>query len=281
MIRLLAWWVERLSPRAVVRLGNAIGWVVYALLRVRRRVTLSHLRAALGVEGARARRLGRRVYQHMGRGAVEFLGVGALDAASARRLLGSGLERIADHAGPGRGALVLSAHLGNWDLLACCAALCGLPVNVVTREIKSSWINRYWMSQRARCGVRLLPARGSGRQIVAALRRGELVAMVLDQHEPGGHPAPFFHQPAATTTSLARLARATGAPVVPVFLLRRRQGHGYRLVVHEPLELQRTDSASQDARSNTERFTRVLEQQIRATPEQWLWLHRRWKLGRT
>jgi len=173
--------------------------------------------------------------------------------------------------------LVLSAHIGNWDLLACSAGLCGLKVNVVTRRIKTFWLNQFWMAQREACGVRLLQAEQSALAIRSALRRNEIVAFVLDQHQPDGIGVPFFNRPAATSTGLARLARATGAPVVPVFLLRNSQG--FRLVVEKPLRLVRTRFRHQDCIENTNIFSMAIEQQVRHCPAQWLWVHRRWKLA--
>ena len=272
MIRLIGRGLGRLTPRWVHRLGALFGWLLFSVLRIRRRVTLQNIEAALGLPRAARVLLARKVYAHLCTGALELFRAGELQRREAERMLGHGLARLRRHLAGGRGLLVLSAHVGQWDLLACAAARCGLKVNVVTREIKTGWVNRVWMEERAACGVRLLPARGSARGIVAALRRNEVVALVLDQHEPGGAVVPFLGRPAATGTALARLARATGAPVVPVFLL--REGLGYKLVVEEPLKVGRGD----DVVEVTAAFNRVIEAQVLETPEQWLWLHRRWKV---
>jgi len=129
------------------------------------------------------------------------------------------------------------------------------------------------MRTRGRCGVTLHGARGSAREIVAALRRVELVAVVLDQHEPGGVAVPFFGRPAATNASLARLARLSGAPVLPTFLV--RTDDGFSLELGEALTIARDDD---DVAQATARFTEAIEHAVRKHPEQWLWLHRRWKL---
>jgi len=274
MIRLIGRGLGRLTPLWVHRLGALFGWLLFSVLRIRRRVTLQNIQAALGLRRAARVLLARKVYAHLCTGALELFRASALQRREAERMLGrSGLALLRRHLAKGRGLLVLSAHVGQWDLLACAAARCGLKVNVVTREIKTGWLNRVWMEERAACGVRLLPARGSARAIVAALRRNEVVALVLDQHEPGGAVVPFLGRPAATGTALARLARATGAPVVPVFLL--REGLGFRLVVEEPLKVERGD----DVVEVTAAFNHVIEAQVLETPEQWLWLHRRWKVA--
>jgi Kdo2-lipid IVA lauroyltransferase/acyltransferase len=280
MIRLLCWICARLSPDRVRRLGQWFGFLAFAVLRIRRRVSLENCQCALALPPAETRRVVRQAYNHLCQGALEFLQLARLTPEAAQDLLGpAGIARLKALLAQGRGLLVLTAHLGNWDLLACAAALAGLKVNAVTRQIKTTWINRYWMRQRQHCGVRLLPAQGSARQAFAALRRNEIVALVLDQHDPSGVAVPFFNRPAATGLSLARLAHLSGAPVVPVFLL--RQGQGYILQVLDPLPLVNTGHRRLDHQTNTARFSLTLESVIRGYPSQWLWLHRRWKVSGT
>jgi len=276
LLSLLASLAGRLSPAGVRRWGAVLGWLVW-VVGVRRRVAVGNIGRALGLGPRAARRLARRCYRQLGRTMVEFLRVGSLDRHGARRILGEGPLQRVEAFRQGKGVLVLGAHLGNWDLLACAAARAGLPVNVVTRELKSSRLNRFWMAQREACGVRLLPAEGSAKAVLRALRRNEVVALVLDQHEPDGLVVPFLGRPAATSAALARLARATGAPVVPAFLLRR--GDGYRARVLDPVELRRSEDRRRDHWENTARFNRIIEQEVRARPEQWFWVHRRWKVG--
>ena len=272
-------WLVCLLPRAwVLRLGRCLGWLAFSVLRVRRQVTLENLRQGLELTASERRILARQVYDHLCTGALEFLRLGRLTPRRAAEIMGEeALTRLQALQEQGKGALVLTAHLGNWDLLACCSALSGLKLSVVTRQIKSSWINSYWMEQRAACGVRLLPEGGGATAILRALRNNELVALVLDQHDPGGLELPFFGRPAATATALARLAQRTRCPVVPVFLLRTKEG--FRCVVQQPLTVQHTGDDQTDVLENTRLFLEVLEEQIRRTPWQWLWLHRRWKVS--
>jgi KDO2-lipid IV(A) lauroyltransferase len=254
-------------------LGRGLGFLVFSVLRVRRRVTLQNLEQSLQLPREKALRLARRVYGHLCTGALEFLRAGDLSLQEARAFLGEPqVARLWQILGEGRGMLVLTAHLGNWDLLACAAARCGIKVNIVTRRIRSPWLNEFWMEERRSWGVTLLPAAGSARAVVAALRRNEAVAVVLDQHEPEGVVLPFFGRPAATGTSLARLARATGAPVVPAFLV--RVPAGFHLDLLEPIRVGRTA----DVRQFTALFLETLEKEIRSHSDQWLWLHRRWKV---
>jgi KDO2-lipid IV(A) lauroyltransferase len=278
MLRLLSWLVGLLPERWTARLGAALGWLAFSVLRVRRRVAVDNLRRSLGLPRRPAERLARRVYSHLATGALEFLQVHRLSLVRSRALLGDRiLERI-DRLRQGRGLLILTAHLGQWDLLACAAGLCGVPLHVVTRSVKNRCINRLWMERRRRCGVRLLPARGSARAAMRALEDDEVVALVLDQHDPEGAAVPLFGRPAATSTALARMARASGAPVLPVFLVRDERGAGFRLVVKELIDVPRTPDRWGDVLAATTRFNQTIEEVVRAYPDQWLWLHRRWKI---
>lgn len=277
-MKFFAWLVGKMPRIWILWLGRRLGWLAFSVLRIRRDVTLDNIQQALDLPQQERLLLGRQVYDHLCIGALEFLRLGRLTPDRAREIMGQpALARLEELQSRGRGVLVLTAHLGNWDLLACCAALCGLRLSVVTRRIKASWLNNFWMEQRRACGVRLLPEGGGATSILRALRNNEMVALVLDQHAPGEPVQPFFGRPAATGTALARLAQRTGSPVVPAFLF--RSDEGFELALQEPLSLQQTDDPESDIAENTKLFLNVIEAQIRKKPHQWLWLHRRWKVS--
>lgn len=278
MSQIFARLLARVPRSWILGMGAALGWIAFSVLRIRRRVAVNNIRRALGLPRDQATALARSCYVHLGRGLVEFLQVPALDARGAEAILGEeGLARLRGNISQGRGIIALSAHIGNWDLLASAAARCGLPVYVVTRQIKTRWINRLWMGGRREAGVHLLPSCGSAGQVVRALRAGGIVAMVLDQHQPDGVIVPFLGRPAATSDAVARLALATDCPVVPVALVRR--GQGFHFEVGEPLPLSRDGDKQENIVENTACYARVLGEMVRRWPEQWLWLHRRWKVA--
>jgi Kdo2-lipid IVA lauroyltransferase/acyltransferase len=267
---------DRLFHRVIPWISRLLAAFAFYVLRIRRRVALENLEKALDLSPSERRQLAEEAYVHLIRGALEFSMIGRLRPEQAAAILGEHSTRmISALLAREKGLLILTAHLGQWDLLACAAARCGFRVNVITRSIKNSWINRYWMNQRRRCGVNLLPSKGSARRVIAALRRNEIVAMVLDQHDPDGLILPFFGRKAATSSSLARLARITRAPVVPAFLIRRENAFFCKIL--DPIPIEVSSNRFQDLMTNTARFNEILEQSIRETPSQWLWLHRRWK----
>jgi KDO2-lipid IV(A) lauroyltransferase len=189
-----------------------------------------------------------------------------------------GRERLEAALAEGRGALVLAAHLGNFELLVRLGALLGRPAAVVTRRFRWAPADRAWRALR-RGGPALLPAGGSAREVLATLRANGVVAYVLDQHAPGRRAVrvPFFGRAASTSPDLVRLARLSRAPVVPVFIFRRDACHVVE--IGAPVPLPRTANARDDVARGTAECTARIEEAVRRAPEQWLWIHRRWKSG--
>jgi hypothetical protein len=150
-----------------------------------------------------------------------------------------------------------------------------VPVHVITRQFRSAFAQALWRRLR-RGGPSLLPAGASARAVLDALKRNEIVVFVLDQHVPPGRAVwvPFFGRPAATDPDLVRLARASGAAVVPIFTRREGRCHPIEIQPALALELGRGEAALVEA---TTRCAAVVEAAIRAVPDQWLWIHRRWK----
>ncbi len=173
----------------------------------------------------------------------------------------------------GRGVLFLSAHLGNWELLLRLGAAFGPPLWVISRRFKIDRLQRLWLRLREG-GTRVLNAKGSGRAALRALKRGELLAFVLDQHDPSPRALAisFLGRPAATSPDLARLAQLSGAPILPIFISRQPGGR-------QRVEIQAAISSEGSLEEITARCSASLEAAIRANPEQWLWIHRRWKLS--
>jgi len=279
-IAALARWAGRLPPRAGARVGAGLGEAAFWLIPSRRRVALGNLELALGGLPAAARRaIARANFRHLGVTALEccrlFFGP---PGAMLGRVRLDGTEHVKSALAEGRGAIYLTAHFGNWELLAASHALAGLPaLNVVVRPLDNPFLDAVLAAGRAGHQMRLIPKRAALKGIRLALARGECVGILLDQHA-GRHGAwvPFFGRPASTSRSLAVLALKTGAPVVPAFI--RRLPDGEHQVTLEPaIPLVRTGDRERDVEVNTARFTAAIERQVRECPEQWFWVHRRWK----
>lgn len=271
----------RVLPEAwAARFGRALGWAWYRLVPVRRGVARANVRRALGAElGERDREaLVAEMYAHLGQSFVEFLRGSREDARGVgARLRIEGREHLEAALADRRGVLVLAAHLGNWELLVRGGGTAfGRPVSVVTKRLSAGPAEAAWRALR-RGGVGLLAAAGSARAVLAALARNEIVVYVLDQSAPSPRAVfvPFFGHSAATSPDLARLARISGAPVLPVFTW--REGDRHRVEVRRPVPLPETADRRAGEREATARFTAEIEDAIRRAPAQWLWIHRRWK----
>jgi KDO2-lipid IV(A) lauroyltransferase len=270
----------RLPPGLADRLGGGLGAACHALLRGRRRIALANLELALGPELDPARRaaVARAHFRHLGVTALEdcrlFFGAATPLLESVRV---EGLEYLRAALGHGHGVLCLTAHLGNWELLAAAHSRTGVALNVVVRPLDNPHLEALLARGRARGGVGLIPKRRALRPVMAALARGECVGMLLDQDAgQDGVFVPYFGHPASTSRSLAVLALKTGAPVVPAFIQRLADG-GHRVTLEPMVPLASSGDRSQDVAAATAAFTAVIERHVRAQPEQWFWVHRRWK----
>lgn len=178
----------------------------------------------------------------------------------------------------GRGALVLTAHTGNWDLVACALAS-RTPLTVVTKRLSVSWLDRLWQGLRARRGVGLVGEGEAARHVTSALARGELVAMMVDQaplRRRAVTTVPFLGAPAAVDLAPALLAMRARVPVIVAFMHRLPDGTQQVEIsgILEPPEA----ASRQWAEQTMETVTMWLDDFVRRHPDQWLWMHRRWKL---
>lgn len=177
------------------------------------------------------------------------------------------------------GAVVLTAHLGNWELFAYAHALFGHPVTVVHRPMRNGRIDEAIIGVRSRSGTRSIAKKAAAREAIRALRNGEMVAIPADQNQTRryGVFADLFGLPASTTPGPARLAMLTGAPIYPAFLIRDGETDRHRLEFFPALPMAETGDRDADIATNTRRCNAVIEQMLRAHPEQWIWFHKRWR----
>jgi KDO2-lipid IV(A) lauroyltransferase len=271
-----------LSESASVPLA---GKLLYRLLPFRRDVVIDNLRRVFGasVPSVEIQRLAQAHYAHLWRLGVEFL---RYRWASAERKAGHArVENVAVFARAlerGKGILILTGHFGNWEV-ATIAGLKQFPqmrgrIHFVRRPIKPRWLDRFvsWRFQKAGFGV--LPKRGSLDAILDRLAAGDAVVFPFDQHAspPDGIETDFFGHPAWTFKSLALIALASQASVLPAASWRDADG-SHVLRFEEPVEPVTAADAGEEIRRNTRAYNAALERLILRHPEQWYWVHRRWK----
>ncbi len=270
----------RVPDGAVRRLSRVAGDVWFAVDVRHRRVALANLAKAFGRETGPAdrRRLARRVFANLVRMLFE---IGrALNVRPEAFLDGiriEGRENFEKTFPQGRGYIAITAHTGNWELLACLAAISPVRINIVYRPLDFPPLDAFFRRFRTRFGGRLIGKTDALKRLFACLRQNEVIALVMDQNvgKKKGVFVDFFGDIACTTKGPAYLALLTGAPVLPVFMSRT----GGELVIHvgEQIPTQRTGDRDRDIAANTLRYNRAIEAFIRRHPDQWLWLHQRWK----
>jgi len=212
--------------------------------------------------------------------AIEFFQIPKIDMeAYQKKVEVEGLDKALKVLEQNRGALLLLGHFGNWELMVPMSRIIKKPILAIAKPIKRNpWLERWIMQSRERIGLEIIPPVNATQKVVQALSRNYLVAILFDQRgkRSKGIWADFFGRKVPTTPGLATMALKSGAPVLPVFMV--REGfEKHRLIIRDPLELIHTGNYKQDVEANTQLFNRVLESIIRQYPDQWLWIHRRWE----
>lgn len=226
----------------------------------------------------------RECFRNLGRLGAEVAHFDELDAARLREVVGFAdgeSERIWREAMTHRAAIVATGHFGNWELFAYAQGLLGRPVHLVHRPLRNPRVDDLVSAFRARAGTGVIYKHAAAREILRRLRDGALVAIPIDQHAPGaeGVPIPFFGRPAATTLGPARLAQIARVPIHLAVLVREGTTNRHHIIMrpaHPPPPPGRDPAVLLDA---TVRIVREFEEVVRAHPEQWLWMHRRWRLA--
>lgn len=258
--------------------ASSVGRLAH-LLGIRRRVTEDNLRAAFPEWPAdRIGAVARAAYVNMAHAALDGMMASTLRDEEARELLldGPGSEAFFEAARTGRGAILATAHFGSWELLGDLLLRRGVPISAVVRPLSGA-LNRRIVASRVRAGMHLIHPRGAILSVIRALREGRVVAVLSDQSVPaeGGHFVPFFGRQASTAPTLSVAARRTG---VPVFVgAARRVDHRIEFFCQQ-VPVRRTGNQREDIHTHLAEVTAAIEAFIRAQPEQWLWLHRRWKV---
>jgi KDO2-lipid IV(A) lauroyltransferase len=257
--------------------GRALGSLAWHVARRERRKALANIAIAFPEWSEDKRRQTiKAMFRHLGMSLFEIAWMRGMDVATRDRLtVIEGAEPLMKLIDEGRGVVVFTAHCGNWEWMSYAIGLFGRPTTVLQRERDAPEMNRYITEHRASSGVRTID-RGSaaaGRELIQSLRRGGILAFLIDQNlRTDSVQVPFFGRPALTPIGPAKLAVRTESIVVDILIERLPDGR-HRMKIGEPAETKRGD----DPVELTEHYTRIIEAQIRRVPEQWVWMHDRWR----
>lgn len=281
LVSALLWGLGSLPRQGAIWMGIGLAHLLAWLLPHLRSVGRDNLALAFPSLAARERqRLLWGCITNLGRLLGEFSQFPRLHAGNISELVEyEGFAHFAAARAQGRGVIFFTGHLGAWELSAYAHALYGYPLNILVRPIDNPLVDRLVTRWRTASGNRVFSKHRDLRGLVASLRRGETVGILADVHVQPQHGifCPFFGRPASTSPLVARLARRTGATVIPGYLVWDARRRRHRLVFEPPVPLVQTADEAFDIRENTLRLTRCWEAIVQRYPDQWLWIHRRWK----
>lgn len=270
-----------LIPRKLaLNLGILLADLLFLLSRREKTRALENLSTAFGKEKSVGDilRICHCCFENLGKGLMEVLQFPRLTSENLDRLVAfEGKQNIDDALEMGRGVIILTAHFGNWELLGASLALSGYGINFIVRPARSPRLDVLVNRNRESMGIGCIPRGRSVRGALRCLRRNELLGILADiDTRVDGVFVDFFDRPAFTPRGPVSIALRTGAALLPAFIIRQKDDT-HRVVVEKALELEITGALEEDIRANTARFTKIIESYIRKYPEQWIWIHQRWK----
>ena len=269
-----------LSERVALAGGEALGSLVGSVVRFRRADVDRHLSWAFPGEPREWRaRVARGCYRHFGREAVTTLRAARWSEEEVKeRTPTLGFEAFRDAAEEGGGVVLLTGHLGNWEMGGAAIAARGVPLDVVGKGMSNRRFQADLFALRERLGMRVIEMGEAARLALRALGEGRVVALLGDQSAHGGGVlVPFFGRPAVTARGPALFAVRSGAPVFVAFALRDAGLAPRYTIAFERLVIRATEDVERDLRALTTAYTASLEAAVRRAPEQYFWQHRRWK----
>jgi KDO2-lipid IV(A) lauroyltransferase len=269
-----------LFPRRLcLLLGGALGRLAYVLDKKHRQIALSNLGTAFPnqLSESQKKAIARNSFKNFGAVIADILKLPLLSEKKIGSFLTSeGLENLEGALNEGKGALLFTAHYGNWEVGSRLMSRKS-KFNVIARPLDNPLLERELARLRKHLGARVIYKKQAAKEILQALRRNEVVAILIDQNVLRSEAVfvDFFGKAAATTPGLAAFSLRTGSPLLPVFCL-PRASRSYHIKIFKPLETHPTGDLSQDVLKITQICTKIIENQIREAPDFWFWFHKRW-----
>lgn len=271
----------RLFPRKVcLALGRILGRTVYCFDKKHRGIALKNLHIAFGEKISREdkKRIARSSFEHFGKALFDIIKFSSLSEEKKETLLSlDGEEHVRNALEKGKGALVLTAHYGNWELGIIPISKLG-EFNVIARALDIKRLENELLALREGFGAKVIYKQQATRHTLRALKENQIVAILIDQNVLHDQAifVDFFGKLAGTTPALATFHLRTGAPIIPAFCL-PTASRGYHVQMLEGFEFPPTGNHIADVQRITQECTKIIEDQIRDKPEFWLWFHDRWR----
>jgi KDO2-lipid IV(A) lauroyltransferase len=277
----LATFIAGIAAPKLQRVGKMLGAVAFHLDVPHRRIVRRNLKFIYpDWPPEKIRELSKHVFQNLGITITEILQMTCL---SKEEILGKarlhGVKNLLEALKGGNGAIIISAHLGNWEMAALFAPLyLDTPITAVARKLRFEFINNLILNLRTRFGCKVIDKEEALPQMRKALRQGEILGILVDQGTRSSESVDitFFGHKVSATPAASLLALRCKSPVLPAFCVRDADG-GLNLIIEPPLKLTRTQDLRADLKTNTQIMTDVVERVVSKYPEQWFWVHKRWK----
>lgn len=256
-----------------------MGSVAYRFASEQREIAKKHVSLSLELnDETSAKRLVRRCFQNLGKNLTEFIRLPRTSREKKRKIVTfEGKVHIDNALAQGKGAIILTGHFGNWELLAASLVEQVAPVTPIARRLRSQRLDALVRGWREAAGYSTIDRDNAPRDILRCLKRNELIGILADvDTSVDGVFVDFFGHSAYTPYSPVSIALKTGAAILPTFIV-RQPDDSHRVIVEPPLDLKRTGDRDQDFLINTQMFTEIIESYVRRYPEQWIWMHERWK----
>lgn len=278
--RFLLFFFAALPLRTAIRLGSGLARLGRLFSRLNRTAEQNLKLAFPESSEADRRRLLRGCFENLGRLLAIFSHLTKRDSGALKSLIkAEGLENLIAAKQTGRGIILFTGHVGAWEITSFGLSLLGHPLSFLVRRIDNDKVEALVDRARTHLGNRTIDKRQAAREMLQILQTGGTLGLLVDLNalDREGIFVDFFEVPASTTFMLAKLALRTNAQVLPVFAPWDKTQQQVRLQVGPPLQFERSGDEPEDVRRLTKAFTNVVEDQVRRYPDQWLWIHRRWK----
>jgi len=260
-------------------IGRFGGVLAYLFLPRYPKITRENLKAAFEGEKSLSEinRIAIGVFQNLGMNAAEVLSTPKIKRHLDKKIYAEGFKNLNDALAKGKGAIIISPHLGNWELLPVYFVAKGYPSSIIVRRVYYEKYNEWVTFLRKSSGANIIFRDESPRKVLEALKNNQLLGVMPDQDidSVGGVFVNFFNRPAYTPVAPVLLAMKMDCPILLCFIIRENARH--RIVVEAPIKLMVSDNRQEDIVKNTQLWSDIVESYIRKYPEQWVWMHRRWK----
>ena len=269
--------IAGISAEKIRRLGRLLGTLFYFLDLRHRRIVRRNLKFAFPQwDWPKVLRVSKRVFQNFGITALEIIQISCsnVEEVRAKAMTIEGMKNL-DYLTQKKGVILISAHLGNWEMSAqFVSGLVKSSFVAVARKIRFKPFERWVNGLRTRFGGELIDKKGAMPEMRKALNSGKILGILIDQGGEGA-TTKFFGHDVQAHAAVALLALRSRCPVIPAFCV--REENGFRIILESPLKLQRTSDLRADIQTNIQLMMDAVEKAIRTYPDQWFWFHKRWK----